>query len=289
MRLFCKDLINGDFLYAIRFLYTGEWMYRTIAVNEQRYRLITLLTSGQIEFLEPYRADIWLNGGGCGGQASGYDGSSVCLAGIGGCGGYCKESLGMELSGIYPVEIGAGGKGGVCSYTWGSRIAPEPGGMTRLGNITAAGGTTDAGGSGGGGVRYIAGNQMWPTAPGVGSHITTIPFGDGSNFSPHSAGGAGGSKANSQNANDTWNAHGGNGGSNGTDGGPAGPDYFSFATGGYLGGGNASDASSASVKHASFYGSGGAGANARDIGGQPGQQGMGGDGYRGIVYIRIPI
>lgn len=289
-RLFCSDLINGDFLYAVRFAYTGEWQYRTITTDGERYRLVTLLSDGLLTFLEPYVCDMWMCGGGGGGEAGGYTFNGTSYApypGKGGSGGYCAFEFGIELGGQYNVLVGKGGKRGEPNEPVAGRNPPTPGGATSLGGLIAEGGTIVGGGSGGGGWHYDNGNTWYPIAGGEGAGISTLPFGDDLHFDLHCAGGAGG---NYKLDGGTRACIGGDGGSDGANGNPGktGPSSLVLAVGGERGGGNGSFEDVDPVRDATYPGAGGAGgycwAKVNGI-----QQTYGGHGADGIVYIRVPF
>lgn len=304
-RLFCRDLINGDFLYAIRFEYTGEWTYRTIGYGNKRYRLITLLTSGVLTFLEPYIGDFWMCGAGNGGGGGGvptYPNINYGhrTAGHGGGGGYPLQRLGVVLEGEIQVDIGKGGKGGIGSYQeTGEYSTPgADGGATMFGDEVAPGGHLANGGSGGGLPRYILssthGHGLVTTYGGKGIGKTTVPFGDTHNFAPLCAGGAAGVLRDTQAQapyGQWW--YGQPGGSNGSDSvalGSTNGESAWYAPGGHLGGGNGINTGAAVQPGSNGSAPGAGGGGGRCTSGFGTHSGAsGGDGADGVVYIRIPL
>jgi len=308
--LFAKQLIDGDALLPTFFTYTGLWRYRMIAIGLQRYRLITLLTNGVITFDNPYAADIWLcGGGGRGGLAwSTGQNSTLSSSGGGGAGGFFNSQYGLTLSGSYTAAIGPGGN---ASAPNGGRtdfqgLFANGGNAPPVGSIQAPPyGRGGNGGSGGGAGAYgtynAAGNGGVAGTPGTGGGKSTVPFDDTFNFLSLCAGGAGGmmtaflwSSGSGGMTATAW-AGGGDGGSNGGDGkrapaGNVGPmsNWNAPTFGGLSGGGNAAAFPSGPTAPAGFgnatdFGGGGAGA-AVAAGGS-----LAGDGFPGVVFIRIPV
>lgn len=168
--LFCKD-----FLLVPPYFFTGTMTREWITVDGVRHELITLLSNGTFISYRARNAKIWLCGSGAGG--SGLYGNG------GGAGGYFVESEITFLPGeTHQVTIGAP------TYYRGE--------STSFGALTALGGggklTHDQsyrdGGSGGGKNGSLPPDT---NTYGIGDGISTIPFGDSVNFTPHCAGGGG--------------------------------------------------------------------------------------------------
>lgn len=299
LRLFCKDMINGDFLYQILFNYTAGYTYRTIVADDQRYRLITLTHSGTITFLEEYVGDVWLCGGGEGGGGGGatpyMDGYTAGIqSGHGGGGGRCAFENNVALRGSIPVIIGARGKGGArgVSKSWGNGEYSEhstpgdAGGKTSFGDLGADGGKNASGGSGGGLPRVVASNYPYK---GLGDGISTVPFFDTQNFDPLCAGGASGTLY--EYSHNPPYQTGCDGGSNGSNSGPSTPSYSEVpisAKGGFNGGGFGGSSGSLGGGNGANFGAGGGGGEASAMYGE--YSGTdGGAGYNGVVMIRIPV
>ena len=259
--------------------YTGTMTDQIVLMSNVAYRLLTLTSSGTLTLSKSRKGDVWMVSGGARGTR------------YGGGGGYTKQVAGVTLTGSMAAVVGAGGV-----YATDS----NPGKSTFLGNTTNAPGISGIqnGGSGGGGYGGNSG--------GSGDGISKYPFGNAGGAKlkssgaivsgtdkPHCGGGGGGGTE--DNENDRYyfggagGTNGGNGGtitndSSGGDGGTGG-DY-----GGGGGGTGVNDNAFIHGKAATFYGSGGGGGGywinskgTRDL------QGNGGDGYQGIIYIRIPL
>lgn len=272
--------------------YTGTMTDQIVLMSNVAYRLLTLTSSGTLTLNKSRKVDVWMVAGGNAGAYGEY---------YGGAGGYSDYTQNVTLranSGISAV-VGAGGK----------RIATRPtemsqdtwfGGRSSLGAIgtkapSSAGLKARDGGTGGGG----GGSSTLPTA-GTGNGWSKYPFENQSGATlrstgalvsgtnePHSGGGAGGEVYDRE---DDSYAKGGDGGTNGGSGGTRKAGTSGAASGGAKGGGNGgSEAGSGSGGSATFYGSGGgAGSYYCSRGGEI-TRGMGGDGYQGIIYIRIPL
>ena len=236
--------------------YSGDHTSKTITSGGVEYTLYTITGSGTLT-VEGEFADtsIWL----CGGGANGQKGSTTY--GYGGGGGYAASHTGKIEQGTYTVTIGAAA------------------GTTSFGSLaTAKGASGKNGGTGGG--NY-----------GKGDGIAKYPFADTANFKCHCAGGGGGESEQYVTGSGSKVSTGGKGGTNGGDGGVTG----SGTTGGDYGGGQGGDAyityDEAYVwggESATFYGSGGGGGGYAKSGGSTTDKGIGGAGYQGVVYIRIP-
>lgn len=262
--------------------YTGTMTDQIVLMSNVAYRLLTLTSSGTLTLSKARKGDVWMVSGGANGTQ------------YGGGGGYTKQVDGVTLTGSMAAVVGAGSV-----YATGSS---RPGKSTFLGNTTNAPdiswGVSLNGGSGGGGYRGNAG--------GSGDGISKYPFGDAAGAKlkssgaivsgtdkPHCGGGGGGGVG--DNESDRF-YNGGAGGTNGGNGGTitndssgesggAGGDY-----GGGEGGTGVNDNNYIHGKAATFYGSGGGGGGYwTNSKGTNNLQGNGGDGYQGIIYVRIPL
>ena len=262
--------------------YTGTMTDQIVLMSNVAYRLLTLTSSGTLTLSKARKGDVWMVSGGANGTQ------------YGGGGGYTKQVDGVTLTGSMAAVVGAGSV-----YATGSS---RPGKSTFLGNTTNAPdiswGVSLNGGSGGGGYRGNAG--------GSGDGISKYPFGDAAGAKlkssgaivlgtdkPHCGGGGGGGVG--DNESDRF-YNGGAGGTNGGNGGTitndssgesggAGGDY-----GGGEGGTGVNDNNYIHGKAATFYGSGGGGGGYwTNSKGTNNSQGNGGDGYQGIIYVRIPL
>lgn len=256
--------------------YTGTMTDQIVLMSNVAYRLLTLTSSGTLTTNKARKADVWMVSGGAIGNRSG------------GGGGYTKQVSRTTLSGSMAAVVGAGG---------------STDGMTRsaAGKSSFAGAETNApvhnsygnGGSGGG--QYRA----WTV--GTGDGLSKYPFADtggaklkstgvvvAGTDKPHSGGGGGGGDDDLE--SDTAYS-GGNGGSNGSGGGSSKSGTSGGEGGAYGGGaGGVGDKSTDSNgKPATFYGGGGGGegiytnSKGREYSGRPG------NGYQGIIYVRIPL
>ena len=236
--------------------YSGDHTSKTITSGGVEYTLYTITGSGTLT-VEGEFADtsIWL----CGGGANGQKGSTSY--GYGGGGGYAASHTGKIEQGTYTVTIGAAA------------------GTTSFGSLaTAKGASGKNGGTGGG--NY-----------GKGDGIAKYPFADTANFKCHCAGGGGGESKQYATGGSATTRTGGIGGTNGGDGGDTG----SGTAGGDYGGGQGGDAYVTydeayawGGESATFYGSGGGGGGYAKSGGSTTDKGIGGAGYQGVVYIRVP-
>lgn len=272
--------------------YTGTMTDQIVLMSNVAYRLLTLTSSGTLTLNKSRKVDVWMVAGGNAGAYGEYYG------GAGGYSGYTQNVTLRANLGIAAV-VGAGGK----------RIATRPtemsqdtwfGGRSSLEAIgtkapSSAGLKARDGGTGGGG----GGSSTLPTA-GTGNGWSKYPFENQSGATlrstgalvsgtnePHSGGGAGGEMYDRE---DDFYAKGGAGGTNGGSGRTRTAGTSGAASGGAKGGGNGgSEAGSGIGGSATFYGSGGgAGSYYCSRGGEI-TRGMGGDGYQGIIYIRIPL
>lgn len=249
--------------------YTGAFSdQKDVVMSGKTYRLLTLTGSGTLTVPEEVTADVWMCAGGSGG-GSGFDGSYN----FGGAGGYVAEADEIKVSGSVVCVIGAG-SAGMGVTTIGSS------GSTSFGSICSAAGVAgkDGGSGGGGGITA-----------GTGAGKSTVPFLDTSEFDPHSAGGGGGGYRDME---DSVEYKGGAGGSNGSKGNGRKSGGYSGGAGGNKGGGaggkSGSSTSNVMGSDATFYGSGGGGGAVYWSGDGEKNYDYGGDGYQGVIYVRIP-
>lgn len=258
--------------------YTGTMTDQIVLMSNVAYRLLTLTSSGTLTLNKSRKGDVWMVSGGAFG------------AKYGGGGGYTKQVSAITLTGSMAAVVGAGGN-------WDGKSFP--GSSEFLGYATATQEeSSPRGGSGGGGYRGGAG--------GSGDGISKYPFGDAAGAKlkssgaivsgtdkPHCGGGGGGGVGdNESDVFYTGGAGGTNGGNGGTitndsssDGGGAGGDY-----GGGAGGTGVNDNAFIHGKAATFYGSGGGGGGYwNNSKGTRYLSGNSGNGYQGIIYIRIPL
>lgn len=258
--------------------YTGTMTDQIVLMSNVAYRLLTLTSSGALTLSKSRKGDVWMVSGGARGTR------------YGGGGGYTKQVNAITLTGSMAAVVGAGGN-------YDERTAP--GESTFLGYTTTAPAKESAnGGSGGGGYGGNSG--------GSGDGISKYPFGNAGGAKlkssgaivsgtdkPHCGGGGGGGTE--DNEYDRY-YFGGAGGTNGGNGGTITNDSSGGdgGTGGdYGGGGGGTGSNDNSVnrgKAATFYGSGGGGGGYwMNSKGTNYYQGRGGNGYQGIIYIRIPL
>ena len=263
--------------------YTGNMTDEIVTMSGAQYRLLTLTSSGTLTIDEEVDAEVWLcDGGNAGGQAD-----------VGGGGGYFIATA-ITLPRSATAIIGAGGvdKSGI-DYPW------RGGDTSFAGIITQRYPSERKDGASGGG-------EQWDRGYGNGDGKTTCPFGDQIYFSysSHCAGGGGGGYLEIY-GDDYYGYEGGEGGSNGANG------YYSYSRdgevwieggqGGSKGGGGGGSAEwyidwpyAGDGGDAYFYGSGGGGGGQVEVYDSDGNwvdfsQGIGGAGYQGVIYVRIPL
>ena len=274
---------------TLNITYTGEWEDKLdVVMKGKTYRLLTLKTSGTLTIPETVACDLWMIGGGNGGERGG----------VGGAGGYSlfEKDITVKENSAVPVVVGSAGIGGY-EYTdkYDNEIYVEPtiGGFSSFGQYkTKAGvkGYPQNGGSGGG-----AHGSRSNILGGTGDGLSKYPFEDNVYFEhPHGgAGGGGGNYYISRKGNNEI-ISGGDGGSNGSYGGKTVKSESALGgIGGDYGGGNGGRASISSSDGANgtYYGAGGGGGGWAEF---PVGSAMsesirnGGNGYQGVVYVRIP-
>lgn len=264
---------GGVDVAAMAISYTGAYTDQLdVVMSGKTYRLLTLTGSGTLTVPEEVKADVWMCNGGNGGDAGGFS----TTASRGGGGGYLLQQT-MQFVGSVICQVGAGGAAGTSKGASGG-----PGSLTAFGNMSPDAQSAGAdGASGGGHGGYYRRNKYY----GNGAGIETTPFVETSLFAKHSAGG-GGSGWNDVSSSKQYS--GGKGGSNGGNGDYTGTLTTSGGSGGEKGGGSGGAGNKTAGKSASFYGSGGgAGGSGYNSSGNS-QWGLGGSGYQGVIYVRIP-
>lgn len=281
---------------ALNITYTGEWEDKLdVVMGGKTYRLLTLKTSGTLTIPETVACDIWMVGGGNGGYLGSY--------GFGGGGGYSlfEKDITVKENISVPVVIGSAGIGGyIYTDEDGNETVVEPtiGGYSSFGQYkTKVGdkGYAQNGGSGGG--AYGSRSNI---LGGTGDGFSKYPFEDNSYFEhPHGAGGGGGGYGNIA-GNTNYIVKGGIGGSNGSYGGKTekSGDAIGGIGGNYGGGrgGKGWNTGDIDGTDAIYYGAGGGGGGYYHFrivgpggsgGGTSTMDGVGGNGYQGVVYVRI--
>ena len=242
--------------------------------NGKEYRLLEIKQSGTLTFeanqvKQGIKGDVCVVNGGQGGGSN---------SRTGGCGAklHTFYSIAMDAltivigagtSGIAANGSGTPSKGGTSSFLLAD--APEVAYMP-------------AGAGSGRGSTFVFSDGISDTDQ-YGDGLHKYPFYDAACFNPHCGGGGAGGYYETTSANRRNGGAGGTNGGNGTLG----------TTGGSSGGaaGNSSAGSGGSGSgpgaggDASYYGGAGGGGGYRD---STGTSGKGGNGYAGVVWIRIP-
>ena len=266
-RMMMAALGSGIDVAALSITYTGAYTdYGMVTMSDgARYRLLAFTASGTLSIEQPVNCEVCVVGGGANGTtASG-------VGGDGGAGAYLKSQS-------------------VSAYNGGSVVVGARQGVSSIADVSVnkVGGffPSSNGGTGGGG-------------GGTGDGMSKYPFEDMSYSlwagKPHCAGGGQGAYGREQGPNDLQGYKGGNGGTNGGNGYPRGSNQVSNPSGGVggsYGGGAGGGYAGGNRVHggdATYYGSGGGGGTYRDKADGGSGSGLGGSGYQGIVYIRIPV
>ena len=266
---------GGSDIAGMAIGYTGDYTDQPDVVmsDGKTYRLLTLTGSGTLTLDASVKADVWLCAGGNGGRGSGYHG---------GGGGNFVQSDGLQLELSTVCVVGAGGEA-TTSTSFGELLAEQvtgtqqPSGTSRYASACGASG----GGAGGRGTTLNASNRS-----GFGGGVSTVPFLDTENFDPHSAGGGGGGLRDREKDDDN---SGGAGGSDGSDGESRSGTGYDAGAGGEKGGGvGGKGSTSGAGSDATFYGSGGGGGGYYTSTGGTNTGSAGGNGYQGVIYVRIP-
>ena len=245
--------------------YTGFKKDEIVTMSGVQYRLLTLVSSGELALAKPVFADIWI----CGGGSNGGSGTSEILSMLfGGAGAYCATELNQNISDLM-ITIGE------ANTASGTIISGDV-------NLMAAGVANNINGGTGGGSTDTS-------IVGTGDGISKIPFEENEYFQPHCAGGGSGGFRRPR----VDPRSGGNGGSNGGNGSAGNATNNNGGTGGNYGGGSGGNGISENILinggNATFFGSGGGGGGyCYDLDDNI-WCGSGGSGYQGVCYIRIPI
>ena len=255
-----------------KIIYTGPYTMRNITWSGRVYEEYELTGSGTLTIAGTITgAAVWLCGGGGRGAPS-----PDCH---GGPGARAASNTNMTLNGSYAVTVGAGSS------------STAAGGTSSFGTLLSAtggqnSGATQTGGTGGG--RCGAGTAF--AGDGV---ANKRPFNDTANFpSVYCAGGGAGGYSHRPSGAAESNMRGGNGGTNGGSG-AVGATVTSLSaatpgTGGATGGGAGANPSvSASGGAGTTPGSGGGG-GARNTTSSLINNRTPGNGFRGVVIVRIP-
>jgi len=252
--------------------YTGAYTMRNVTWNSRQYEEYQMTGSGTLTVTGGPIAGcaVWLCGGGARGSTQ-----PDCH---GGAGARAASNTNAMLNGTYAVTVGAGS------------TSTAAGGTSSLGTLLSAtggqnSGATQSGGTGGG--RCGAGTVF------AGDGQTNKrPFNDTVNFpSVYCAGGGAGGYSDRINLPATY-LRGGNGGTNGGSG-AVGASVTSITTatpgtGGATGGGNGGNPNTGAAGSAGTTpGSGGGGGSRNAVVGGSTTQSPG-NGYRGVVILRIP-
>ena len=241
---------------ALSITYTGAYTdYGMVTMSDgARYRLLAFTASGTLSIEQPVNCEVCVVGGGANGAKA-----TQSQGGDGGAGAYLKNQS-------------------VSAYNGGSVVVGAAQGISSIGGVSVAAVSGKNGGTGAGG-----------KTAGTGDGISKYPFED-TGYSlwagkPHCAGGGQGSESDNKGG-----YNGGNGGTNGGNGYPRG-SYSSSPSGGVggkYGGGAGGNPATGDGRNATYYGSGaGGGENHINANGQYFLY-LGGSGYQGIVYMRIP-
>lgn len=241
---------------ALSITYTGAHTdYGMVTMSDgARYRLLAFTASGTLSIEQPVNCEVCVVGGGANGAKA-----TQSQGGDGGAGAYLKNQS-------------------VSAYNGGSVVVGAAQGISSIGGVSVAAVSGKNGGTGAGG-----------KTAGTGDGISKYPFED-TGYSlwagkPHCAGGGQGSESDNKGG-----YNGGNGGTNGGNGYPRG-SYSSSPSGGVggkYGGGAGGNPATGDGRNATYYGSGaGGGENHINANGQYFLY-LGGSGYQGIVYMRIP-
>ena len=237
--------------------YTGAHQdYGVVQMNDGDYRLLAFTSSGTLSIEQPVNCEVCVVGGGAYGTHDG------------GAGAYLKNQS-------------------VSAYSGGSVVVGAEAGASSIADVSVNKVSGKNGGTGAGG--YTAG---------TGDGISKYPFED-TGYSlwagkPHCAGGGQGAYVCETPQGDRQGYIGGDGGTNGGNGYPEGRNEVSYPYGGYggtYGGGNGGSRAYGSGRggNATYYGSGAGGGGYYENADHYVTHSNGGDGYQGIVYMRIPV
>ena len=259
-RMMMAALGSGIDISALSITYTGAHTdYGMVTMSDgARYRLLAFTSSGTLSIEQPVNCEVCVVGGGANGTKATKSGG-----GDGGAGAYLKNQS-------------------VSAYNGGSVVVGARQGVSSIADVSVNAVSGKNGGTGAGG---------WTA--GTGDGLSKYPFGD-TGYSlwagkPHCAGGGQGLYRLQTSTDTTEGYNGGNGGTNGGNGYPRGSNQVvnpSSGVGGSYGGGTG--ASISRGEHATYYGSGGGGGGRYQDSDGNLTVSVGGSGYQGIVYMRIP-
>lgn len=257
---------TGVDISALSITYTGAHTdYGMVTMSDgAQYRLLAFTGSGTLSIEQPVNCEVCVVGGGANGSQAGGSGG-----GNGGAGAYLKNQS-------------------VSAYNGGSVVVGAGRGVSSIADVSVnAVGFVKNGGTGAGG-----------TTAGTGDGISKYPFGD-TGYSlwagkPHCAGGGQGVFEALLDGDYYTGFNGGNGGTNGSNGYPRGSSQVSNPSGGVggsYGGGDGGDHTTENNegRKATYYGSGGGGGRCFQKADGGLLISVGGSGYQGIVYMRIPV
>ena len=264
-RMMMAALGSGIDVAALSITYTGAYTdYGMVTMSDgARYRLLAFTSSGTLSIEQPVNCEVCVVGGGANG-AKPADYRSCA----GGAGAYLKNQS-------------------VSAYNGGSVVVGARKGVSSIADVSVDAVSGQDGGTGGGG--FLAGFGYFF---GTGDGISKYPFED-TGYSlwagkPHCAGGGQGAYEYETSDGSIRGYSGGNGGTNGSNGGPRGSDQANprGGEGGSYGGGAGGGAGNG--ENATYYGSGGGGGGRYKKSDGSATVYYGGNGYQGIVYMRIP-
>lgn len=266
-RMMMSALDTGIDVSALSITYTGAHTdYGMVTMSDgARYRLLAFTSSGTLSIEQPVNCEVCVVGGGSNGLGGGRSGG-----GAGGAGAYLKSQAVSAYNGG-SVVVGAGRGASSIADVSVNKVGPyasSPNGGTGAGGNTA----------------------------GTGDGLSKYPFED-TGYSlwankPHCAGGGQGVYEYETSDGSITGYTGGNGGTNGSNGYPRGSNQVSnpsAGVGGSYGGGAGGTSVRANGGNATYYGSGGGGGLSHEKADGSIGTGLGGSGYQGIVYIRIPV
>ena len=264
---------SGIDVAALSITYTGAHTdYGMVTMSDgARYRLLAFTASGTLSIEQPVKCEVCVVGGGANGAKAAIGEFSIDV-GDGGAGAYLKNQS-------------------VSAYNGGSVVIGAAQGASSIADVSVnkVGGYVSSpnGGTGAGG-----------NTAGTGDGMSKYPFEDMSYSlwagKPHCGGGGQGAYYEDvdEHGSNIRGYSGGDGGTNGSNGYPRGSSWVSSPSGGvggsYGSGAGSSYGGSSNGGKATYYGSGGGGGiyHKKFDGGSG--NGLGGHGYQGIVYIRIP-
>ena len=264
-RMMMAALGSGIDVSALSITYTGAYTdYGMVTMSDgARYRLLAFTSSGTLSIEQPVNCEVCVVGGGVHGVRADSAGG-----GYGGAGAYLKNQS-------------------VSAYNGGSVVVGAAQGISSIGGVSVAAVSGKNGGTGAGNFYFV----------GTGDGLSKYPFED-TGYSlwagkPHCAGGGQGADEREMSDGSIEGYNGGNGGTNGGNGYSGGSNRVSNPSGGVggiYGGGDGGDRTTENGRgrNATYYGSGAGGGGRYKYSDGHETLGYGGNGYQGIVYMRIP-